>query len=91
VSKSPFSLDRSPKSDISVSMVNSHVKKHSDTESARSSLSDHDDTASSTTNGRRSSQGHDSDIDSQSSEHKARAAAKSDRKVITIHYVLVTC
>ncbi|KAG1765094.1 hypothetical protein EDD22DRAFT_951255 [Suillus occidentalis] len=43
--------------------------------------SDHDDTISPTTNGRQSSQDRDSDCDSENSEHKARAAAKSNRKI----------
>jgi hypothetical protein len=76
-------LDRSPKSDASVSTVNSHIQKRSDMDLARSGPSDHDGTVSPTTNGRRSSQGRDSDVDSSSSEHKARATAKSNRKVIS--------
>ncbi|OAX40077.1 hypothetical protein K503DRAFT_28651 [Rhizopogon vinicolor AM-OR11-026] len=78
VSRSSFSLDRSPKSNASTSTVNSHAKQRSDTEF---SPGDHDGTASPTTNGRRSSQGRDSDVDSESSEHKARATAKSNRKI----------
>lgn len=83
VSRNSFSLDRSPKSDASVSTVNSHIQKRSDMDLARSGPSDHDGTVSPTTNGRRSSQGRDSDVDSSSSEHKARATAKSNRKVIS--------
>lgn len=81
VSKSSLSLDRSPKSYTSASTVNSHAKQRSDIELSRLSLSDDDGSASPTTNGR-SSLGRDSDIDSEKSEHKARAAAKSNRKVI---------
>ena len=80
VSKSSFS----PKSYTNASTVNSHAKQRSDIEFAHSSLSDHDGSASPTTNGR-SSLGRDSDIDSEKSEHKARAAAKSNRKVIRDH------
>lgn len=63
---------------------NSHTNKRLDTEFARANnaiQSDHDDTISPTTNGRQSSQDRDSDCDSENSEHKARAAAKSNRKI----------
>ena len=89
ISRSSFTPDRSPKSDASASTVNSHTRKRSNIEFARSSPVDHHDgTVSPTTNGRRSSQGRDSDIDSGSSEHNARVAAKSNRKVIFYHSLL---
>ncbi|KAG1757230.1 hypothetical protein EDB19DRAFT_1900771 [Suillus lakei] len=83
VSRSSLSLDPSH---VSASTRNSRTNKRSDTEFARANngrsiQSDHDDTISPTTNGRQSSQDRDSDSDSENSEHKARAAAKSDRKI----------
>ncbi|KAG0700661.1 hypothetical protein DFH29DRAFT_930815 [Suillus ampliporus] len=86
VSRRSLPLDPSPKSNASASTLNSHMSKRSDTEFARannvcSSYSDQDDTVSPTTNGRRSSEDRDSDLDSENSEHKARAAAKSNRKI----------
>ncbi|KAG1813363.1 uncharacterized protein BJ212DRAFT_428666 [Suillus subaureus] len=81
VSRSSLSLDPSH---ASAPTLNSHTNKRSDTESARANRSiqsDHDDTISPTINGRQSSQDRDSDLDSENSEHKARAAAKSNRKI----------
>lgn len=81
VSRSSLSLDPSH---ASVPTFNSHTNKRLDTEFARANnaiQSDHDDTISPTTNGRQSSQDRDSDCDSENSEHKARAAAKSNRKI----------
>lgn len=73
-------------SHASAPTLNSHTNKRSDTEFSRASnvrsvQSDYDGTISPTTNGRRSSQDRDSDLDSENSEHKARAAAKSNRKI----------
>lgn len=90
VSRSSLSLDPSH---ASVPTFNSHTNKRLDTEFARANnaiQSDHDDTISPTTNGRQSSQDRDSDCDSENSEHKARAAAKSNRKVIPTHFVIST-
>ncbi|KAG1754948.1 uncharacterized protein EDB91DRAFT_1342681 [Suillus paluster] len=86
VSRRSLSVDPSTKSNASASTLNSHISKRSDTEFARlnnlrSSHSDQDGTVSPTTNGRRSSQDRDSDLDSENSEHKARTAAKSNRKI----------
>ncbi|KAG1904759.1 uncharacterized protein F5891DRAFT_756863 [Suillus fuscotomentosus] len=83
VSRSSLSMDPSH---ASASTLNSHMNKRSDTESVRANngrfiQSDHDDTISLTTSARQSSQGRDSDPNSEKSEHKARAAAKSDRKI----------
>jgi hypothetical protein len=96
LSRSSLSLDPSHASSPT---LNSHTNKRSDTESARANngrpiQSDRDDTISPTINGRQSSQDRDSDLDSENSEHKARAAAKSNRKVIPTHYVIsseLTC
>lgn len=65
--------------------LNSHTNR-SDTESARANngrsiQNDQADTISPTPNDRQSSQDRDSDFDSENSEHKARAAAKSNRKI----------
>lgn len=73
-------------SHASASTLNSYMNKRSDTESVRANngrfiQSDHDDTILPTTSARQSSQGRDSDLNSENSEHKARAAAKSDRKI----------
>lgn len=92
MSRSSLSLDPSH---ASVSTFNSHTNKRLDIEFARANndrsiQSDHDDTISPTTNGRQSSEDRDSDGDSENSEHKARAAAKSNRKVIPTHYVIST-
>ncbi|KAG2044382.1 hypothetical protein BDR03DRAFT_995643 [Suillus americanus] len=83
VSRSSLSLEPSHASALT---LNSHTNKRSDTESARTNngrsiQSDHDDTISPTINGRQSSQDRESDLDSENSEHKARAAAKSNRKI----------
>lgn len=66
-------------------MLNSHTNR-SDTESARANngrsiQNDQADAISPTPNDRQSSQDRDSDLDSENSEHKARAAAKSNRKI----------
>lgn len=83
VSRSSLSLDPSY---ASVPTFSPHTNKRLDTEFARANnvrsvQSDHDDTISPTTNDRQSSQDRDSDLDSENSEHKARAAAKSNRKI----------
>ncbi|KAG1783593.1 hypothetical protein EV702DRAFT_5989 [Suillus placidus] len=83
MSRSSLSLDPSH---ANASTLNSHTNKRSDNESARANnghsiQSDEDETISPTTNGRQSSQDRDSDLDSENSEHKARAAAKSNRKI----------
>lgn len=83
VSRSSLSLDPSH---ANVSTPNSHTNKCSDNESPQANnghsiQSDQDETISPTTNGRQSSQDQDSDLDSENSEHKARAAAKSNRKI----------
>ncbi|KAG2156574.1 uncharacterized protein EDB93DRAFT_1247284 [Suillus bovinus] len=83
VSRSSLSLDSSH---ASAPTLSSHINERSDTESVRANngrslQSDHDDTISPTTSAQQSSQDQDNDLDSESSEHKARAAAKSNRKI----------